>query len=184
MADFTLKHSRALRIEGVIIVILGILAIFLPQVATLGAGILLGVVLLLAGIFKLRRALQFRGLPGFVLSLAGALLLTMAGIALIVYPWEGVVVLTFILVVLFLLEGFGEIGFALQCRDLPVWGWILASGVASLVIALLLLFHWPSSAIWAIGLLVGINLLFTGAWLLAMGSSLKHLSMESEVLRH
>ena len=175
MADFTKTHGKALRMEGVFVVILGILAILLPTVATLGIGLLLGIVLLVAGALKLHRALRFRGLPGFGLSLAGALLLAAVGIALLVYPWEGVAVLTLILVVLFLLEGIGEVGFALQCRDLPVWGWILASGVASLVIALLLLFHWPSSATWAIGLLVGINLLFTGAWLLAMGSALRRL---------
>lgn len=173
MAYFTKRHSNPLRIEGVVIVILGVLAILLPTVATLGIGILLGMVLLIAGAFKLQRALQFRGLPGFGLSLAGALLLTAAGIALLIYPWEGVAVLTLVLVVLFLLEGIGEIAFALQCRDLSAWGWIMASGVASLIIALLLLLHWPSSATWAIGLLVGINLLFTGAWLLAMGSALK-----------
>lgn len=177
MTDFTKKHGNALRMEGVVIVILGFLAILLPTVATLGIGLLLGFVLLIAGALKLQRALLFRGLPGFGLSLAGALLVTAAGIALLVHPLEGVAVLTLILVVLFLLEGVGEIGYALQCRDLPMWGWILASGVASLVIALLLLFHWPSSATWAIGLLVGINLLFTGTWLLTMSSALKRVTI-------
>ena len=177
MTDFTRKHGNALRMEGVVIVILGILAILLPTVATLGIGLLLGFVLLIAGALKLQRALLFRGLPGFGLSLASALLVTAAGIALLAHPLEGVAVLTLILVVLFLLEGVGEIGYALQCRDLPMWGWILASGVASLVIALLLLFHWPSSATWAIGLLVGINLLFTGTWLLAMSSALKRVTI-------
>lgn len=173
MADLTKRHSKALRIEGVVIVILGVVAILLPTVATLGIGLLLGIVFLIAGALKLQRALHFRGLPGFGLSLAGALLLTVAGIALLVYPWKGVAVLTLVLAVLFLLEGLGEIGFGLQFRDLPAWGWIMVSGVASLVIAFLLLFQWPSSATWAIGLLVGINLLFTGAWLLAMGSALR-----------
>lgn len=173
MTEFTAKHGNALRFEGILVLILGVLAILLPTVATLGIGLLMGIVLIVAGILKLLRAVKLRGLPGSGLSLGGALLMTAAGVALMVYPWESVAVLTLILVVLFLLEGIDEIVYALQCRELRVWGWILASGIASLVIALLLLLHWPSSAAWAIGLLVGINLIFTGAWLLAMSSGLK-----------
>jgi uncharacterized membrane protein HdeD (DUF308 family) len=175
MIDFTFteKHRKALRLEGVVILLLGILAILLPSVATLGIGLLIGVILLLAGLLKLKRVFLFRGFPGSGLSLIGALLLTAGGIALLVYPWEGLAVLTLILVVLFLFEAVGEMTYALQCSHLPAWGWIMASGVASLIIALLLLFHWPASAAWAVGLLVGINLLFTGTWLLVMSSTLK-----------
>ncbi len=174
MTDLTKKHGNVLRIEGIIVMILGILAILLPTVATLGISLLIGVVLLAAGILKLLRTFQLRGLPGFGLSLAGAVLVTVAGIALLVYPWEGVAVLTLILGALFFVEGIGEIAYAMLCRDLPAWRWILVSGIASMVIALLLLLHWPSSAAWAIGLLVGLNLLFTGAWLLAMSTTEKN----------
>jgi uncharacterized membrane protein HdeD (DUF308 family) len=173
MAALTKAHGNALRMEGIIIVILGLLAILLPRVVTLGIGMLLGLILLVAGFLKFVRAMKFRGMSGFGVSLVGALLLEVAGLLLLVNPWEGAAVLTLILVFLFLFEGVGELGFAFQYRSLSARSWIVASGVASLVIALLLLFSWPHSAAWAIGLLVGINLLFTGAWLLAVSSMLR-----------
>lgn len=176
MNEFTDKHQSVLRNEGILITVLGLLAILLPGVFTLGIGILLGAVFLVAGALKLYRALRFRDLPGFGWSLTGALLLTAVGISFLIYPWDSIAVLTLILVALFLMEGIGEIGYALQNRDVPIWGLAALSGVASLIIALLLFFHWPSSAAWAIGLLVGINLLFTGTWLLAMSSALKRIA--------
>ena len=177
MMELTQKHGKALQAEGAIILVLGLLAILLPSIATFGIGLLIGAVLLLAGLLKLKRAFVFRGLPGYGLSILGALLLTACGLALLVYPWEGLAVLTLILVVLFLFEAIGEMTYAFQCSHIPAWGWIMASGVASLIIALLLLFHWPASAAWAIGLLVGINLLFTGTWLLIMSSALKRVAI-------
>jgi len=173
MMELTEKQGKALQAEGGVILLLGILAILLPRVVTLSIGLLIGAVLLLAGLFKLKRAFLFRGLPGSGLAMTGALLLLAGGIALLVYPWEGLAVLTLILVALFFFEAIGEMTYAFQCSHLPAWGWVMASGIASLIIALLLLFRWPSSAAWAIGLLVGINLLFTGTWLLALGSALK-----------
>ena len=173
MTSYTRKHSHALRIEGIAVVLLGVLAILLPTIATLGIGLLVGGLLFVAGVFNLQRAWQFRGFPGFGWSMAGAVLLALAGLFFLLNPGGGAALLTVILVVLFLFEGVVEIAFALQHRWLRIWGWIMASGIASLAIALLLLAHWPSSAAWAIGLLVGINLLFTGIWLLAMSSAVK-----------
>ena len=164
-------HRCGLVTEGIAMIVLGLAAMLLPVFATLGITLLIGVILLVAGFLKVVRSVQFRAWPGFRWSLVGGLLLAAGGLFFLAYPEKSAGLLTIILAVLFLLEGLWEVAFAMQFREVGVWKWILASGIASLVIALLLLLSWPSSAAWAIGLLVGINLLFTGVWLLLVCSA-------------
>lgn len=173
LTEYTDRHRRVLEAEGILVVLLGLLAIVLPRFVTLGIGIILGAILLAAGILKLNRTFHFRGLPGFTWSLAGALLLMAGGLFFLFYPLEGMAAITIVLVALFLLDGIGEIAIALSHRETAVWIFILTSGIISLALAVLLLAHWPSSAAWAVGLLLGINLLFSGTWLLALSSALR-----------
>lgn len=172
LTEYTARHRRALKAEGILVVLLGLLAILLPRFVTLGIGIILGILLLIAGGLKLNRTFHFKGLPGFTWSLAGALLLIAGGLFFLFYPFEGMALITIVLVALFILDGIGEIAIALDHRETPVWGFILTSGIISLTLAGLLLAHWPSSAAWAVGLLLGINLLFSGTWLLALSAAL------------
>lgn len=172
MQTYMKQHSGMLIAEGVAMLILGIIAILLPRLTTFGITLLIGGLLLVGGIITSIRAVRFKGLPGATPSLIFGILSALVGLFLLFSPQTGVEALTVILVVLFLLQGISEITASLQHRKWSAWGWMLISGIASLLIALFLLISFPSSADWAIGLLVGINLLFTGSWLLMLGSSI------------
>jgi uncharacterized membrane protein HdeD (DUF308 family) len=116
--------------------------------------------------------------PGFWWSLLSALLGIAAGIVLLVAPVSGVVSLTLILIAFFIIEGVVSIMYALDHRsDLPGgWVWMLFSGIIDLVLAAMIFAGLPGTAAWAIGLLVGINMLFGGVALIAMALHARRLT--------
>jgi uncharacterized membrane protein HdeD (DUF308 family) len=95
------------------------------------------------------------------------LLYLAVGILLLVNPLEGALALTIVLAVFLIVEGIFKIITALRVRDHDGWGWLLASGIMSVILGLLIWAEWPASGLWVIGLLVGIQLRFTG-WALVM----------------
>ena len=76
--------------------------------------------------------------------------------------------LTLLLIAFFVVEGIASIMYAMSHRNTPRWGWLLVSGLVDLVLAVMIFAHLPSAAAWAVGLLVGINMIFGGAALVAM----------------
>jgi uncharacterized membrane protein HdeD (DUF308 family) len=163
-------HWKAVLIEGILFVILGLAAIIVPAVASLAITIFLAWLFLVSGAFGLAMTIWERHMPGFWWSLLSALLALGAGIALLVRPVQGTLTLTIIVGAYFLAEGVFTIMYALaHRRDLSErWGWLLASGVVDLILAGLIIAGLPGSAVWAIGLLVGIDMLFGGASLISM----------------
>jgi uncharacterized membrane protein HdeD (DUF308 family) len=99
-----------------------------------------------------------------------AVLYVVAGIWLIAAPLEGTITLTFVLVVLFMVEGTLRVAGAVADRDMPARGWQIASGVLTLLVGLLIWIDFPSSAAWAIGLLVGVNLIMWGWGMLGLAA--------------
>jgi len=164
------EHWVLFLIEGIILVVLGLIAIVVPPIATLAVELLFGWLFLLSGIVGLITTFWMRDAPGFWWSLLSGVLGIAAGIVLLVWPLSGVLSLTLVLIVLFTIEGIASIMYALEHkRELSGrWGFMLASGIIDLIIAAIILFGLPGSAAWALGLLVGINLTFGGAALIAM----------------
>jgi uncharacterized membrane protein HdeD (DUF308 family) len=164
------EHWRLFLAEGIILLILGLLAIVLPQIATIAVAALIGWLLLLSGFVGLMATLRMRNAPGFRWSLISALLGIVAGIVLLRWPLSGAVSLTLILTVFLIVEGVASILFALEHkRELSGrWGMMLFSGVIDLILAGLIFAGLPGTAAWAIGLLIGINLVFGGSALIAM----------------
>jgi uncharacterized membrane protein HdeD (DUF308 family) len=102
-------------------------------------------------------------MPGFAWAMVTAVLAIVLGVILIVRPLAGVLTLTMVLVAFFIVEGVASVVGAIQHRrHLRSWGWVLFSGIVDLLLAYLIWAGWPSSADWAIGLLVGVNMLFFG----------------------
>jgi uncharacterized membrane protein HdeD (DUF308 family) len=166
------RQYRSLFIfEGIIFTILGALAIALPSFFTLGAELFIGVLFVVAGIVQGWRTLQTKGVPGFVWSLFVALIYLLAGISLLVHPLIGILTLTVILTVFFVIDGIANIILGLQFKPYGVWAWRIASGLISLILAYLIYIDWPGSAAWLLGLLVGINLLFVGITQLVLAFS-------------
>ncbi len=156
-------HWKLFLAEGIVMMILGMLAIAVPEIATLTITIFIGWLFFVGGIFRTISVLQHRSMPGFVWSLLTAVLAIVLGIILILRPISGVLTLTIALAAFFVIEGVSAILLAIEHRrHLPSWGWVLFSGLVDLLLAFLIWDGWPSSAAWAIGLLVGINMVFVG----------------------
>lgn len=164
------EHWVFFLVEGIILLLAGLVAIVLPPIATLAIEIIVGWLLLVVGTVGLIATFRMRRAPGFWWSLVSAVLGIAAGIVLLGWPLSGVLSLTLVLIVFFLIEGAASIMFALEHkRELSGrWGWMLASGIVDLVLGAIVFAGLPSTAAWAIGLLVGINMVFGGAALIAM----------------
>jgi uncharacterized membrane protein HdeD (DUF308 family) len=163
-------HWKAFLIEGILLAVLGLAAMILPWAASLAVTIFLGWMFLISGITGLALTFWARGMPGFWWSLLSAVLAIIAGIILIAQPVEGTVTLTVVIGIYFLAEGVATIMYALEHRrELSGrWSWLAASGVVDIVIAGIIISGLPGTALWAIGLLVGINLLFGGLSMIGM----------------
>ncbi len=167
-------NSRPVFICAGVLLVLGLLAIVLPQVATLATVLFIGWLLLIAGIGGIYVAVQGRGVFNWRSMGLLFLLTTIAGLIMVVRPDAGMRVLTAILAALFLLEGIVYTAVGVQFRQVfPAWKWMVASGVISLLLALSILFGWPASSTIVIGLLVGINFLSSGASLLMLGYAIR-----------
>jgi uncharacterized membrane protein HdeD (DUF308 family) len=164
------EHWVLFLVEGIILIILGLAAVVIPPIATLAVEILYGWLFLIRGIVGLITTFRMRQAPGFWWSLVSAILGIAVGIVLLLWPLSGVLSLTLILIVFFVIEGVASIMFALEHkRELSGrWGWMLASGIIDLILATMILAGLPGTAAWAIGLLVGINMVFGGSALIAM----------------
>jgi uncharacterized membrane protein HdeD (DUF308 family) len=171
------KHSGFFLAEGIILIILGLAAIVVPLVATLAFTIFFGWLLLISGGVGLFSTFKMHPAPGFWWSLISAILAIVVGGLLIAWPIRGALSLTLLLIVFFLIEGVVSIMFAVEYRrNLPArWGWMVASGVVDLILAALIFAQFPSSAVWAIGLLLGINMVFGGTTLIMMALDARRL---------
>ena len=152
---------------GILMIVLGVFAIGAPQVATVAVQFALGWILVIAGIAEGIHAFMAQAWRGFLLELLSAILYLAVGVLLLVNPVGGALALTIVLAVFLIVEGIFKIMMALRVRDHRGWGWLLASGILSVILGLLIWAEWPASGLWVIGLLVGIQLLFTG-WSLVM----------------
>lgn len=163
MAATIHAHWKLVLAQGIVMMVLGFLAVVEPNVATFAVSIFVGWLFFVGGIFRTLSVWRARAMPGFAWALLTALLAIVLGLILIFRPLAGVLTLTMVLIAFFILEGITAIVLALQHRaHLRSWVWVLFSGIVDLLLAFLIWDGWPSSADWAIGLLVGINMLFFG----------------------
>jgi uncharacterized membrane protein HdeD (DUF308 family) len=163
-------HWRVFLAEGIGLIVLGIGALILPPLASIGVAILLGWLLLLGGIFGLVTTIVGRHAPGFLWSLLSSIIAIVAGFLLFGWPTAGALSLTLILTVFLAADGIVTIMIALDYRRAlhGRWGWLLVNGGLDLILAAIIFLTLPASALWAIGIIVGIDLLFGGSSLVAL----------------
>ena len=163
-------HWRMFLIEGIVLVLLGFAAILVPQIATLAFTLVIGWLFLISGVVGLITTFYMRNMPGFWWSLFSAAVGIAAGLVLLRWPISGTVSLTVVLISFFILEGIITILYALEHRNQLShrWGWMLVSGIVDLILAGIIFAGLPESATWALGLLVGINLVFGGTAMIGM----------------
>lgn len=159
------RHWGLFLFEGIVLIILGTLAVLVPAVASLAATIVFGWILLLSGVIGLISTFRARQSPGFGWSLLSALLGIVAGIILLTMPLQGTLSLTAVLIAFLIVEGVATVLFALEHRKGASgrWSWLLASGILDIGLGGILLAGLPGTAVWALGVLVGINMIF-GGW--------------------
>ncbi|WP_018323093.1 MULTISPECIES: HdeD family acid-resistance protein [unclassified Bradyrhizobium] len=170
MSQTVKAHWKAFLFEGILLAILGVAALILPPLASLAITIFLGWMFLISGIGGLIVTYWARSTPGFWWSLISAALAVLAGMLLLARPMQAVLTLTIVVGAYFLAEGVATIMYALEHRrELSGrWSWLLISGLVDIAISFMVITGLPSSAEWAIGVLVGINLLFGGASLIGL----------------
>ena len=163
-------HWALFLVEGIVLVVLGMLAIVVPQIATLAVAIFLGWLFLISGVVGLITTFMARHAPGFWWALLSAVVAIAAGLLLVEWPVSGAISLTYLLIAFFVIEGAVSIMYALEHKKelSGRWAWMLVSGIIDLILAVMILAGLPSTAAWALGLLVGINMLFGGTSMIAM----------------
>jgi uncharacterized membrane protein HdeD (DUF308 family) len=156
------KSWKTLMTVGILAIVLGCISILVPAVVAVGAAVFVGIILIVAAAFLTAAAFSAHSIGSLVVRLIWAGLTLVVGIWLVVEPHNGSLTLTFVLGVYFLLMGLTRIAVAFVGRGQPNAGLVGLSGVCGLLIGILVLVKFPSSADWAIGLLVGIDLIFAG----------------------
>ena len=164
------KHWKALLIEGILLIVLGLAAMVIPSLASFAVTIFLGSLFLIGGLAELALLIWTGKTPGFWWSLLSALLAAGVGIVLLARPAQGTLTLTIVLGAYFAVEGVFTIMYALEHGGelSKRRGWLVVSGLLDLLVAVLIISGLPGSASWAIGLLVGIDLVFGGVSLIGM----------------
>ena len=163
-------HWKTFLAEGILLVVLGLVAIVVPPLAGLAATVILGWMLVFAGATGLLFTWGARQAPGFGWALLSALVAVAAGGMLLWNPLQGLVTLTFVMTAFFIADGIVTIIYAIaHRRELSDrWEWMLVNGLLDLGLAALVISGWPGTLAWALGLLLGIDLLFGGVSLIAI----------------
>ena len=156
------RSWKGLMAVGIVAIVIGCIAILIPAVASVGTAIFIGWILVIAGAFLVAAAFSAHSVGSLLLRLLWAAITVIVGLWLIVEPHNGTLTLTLVLGIYFLFMGVTRITVAFLGRGQPNAGLVGLSGFAGLIIGILVLAKFPSSADWAIGLLVGIDLIFAG----------------------
>jgi len=158
------RHWVLFLVQGIIMIVLGFLAVARPMIATLAVEIFAGWLFLVGGVVGLAGIFTAWKTPGFVWGLIRAVMAILIGILLLWRPLAGVLTLTLLLAAFFAAQGITQIIAALTQRAaLPgSWGWVLVSGIIDLILAAIIISGWPGTAAWVLGLLVGVNLIMSG----------------------
>ncbi len=168
MRDAVGRNRFLYLVQALLMVIGGVVAILFPVFASAAFVWFLGWILIASGIVQALSLFGARNHPSFWLTLIPAVLAVVVGFLLLRNVAGGMLVISVLLIVFFMVEGISKIVFALTIRPLANWFWVLASGVLALVLAVILWGSMPVTAMWLIGLLLGINLITEGMALAAL----------------
>lgn len=161
--------GKGARIWGWITLLMGLLAVASPVVSGVTVVIMVAIVLIVAGVARVIAGLQGDGFW----SLLFGVIYVVGGAVMLGRPYLGLASLTMVLIIYFLANGIGEIIAAFQVKPTQGWGFVLFSGIVSVMLAFMIWNQWPLSGAWAVGVLVGIQLIFAGLTMITVGSAIK-----------
>jgi uncharacterized membrane protein HdeD (DUF308 family) len=174
MRDAIKRHSFWYLLQGILMVLAGIVALIFPVLSSIAVIVMLGWLLVISGVLQAISLIGATNVPHFWLQLITVALSVVVGLLFLGNPGGGLFALTLLLIVFFIVGGMGKIVFALTIRPFPSWGWILASGVIGMALGVILFTQMPLTAAWLLGVLVGIQLFCEGAALAYMAWSVRH----------
>jgi uncharacterized membrane protein HdeD (DUF308 family) len=163
MRETVRRHSLWYLVQSGLMILAGILALVYPVLSSVAAILFLGWLLIIAGVLQGISLIGARHVPHFWLQLVSVVLFVVVGALFLRNPGEGLLTLTLLLIVFFMVEGISKVIFALTIRPFPNWGWVLASGIVGILLALYLWASIPVTAVWLLGVLLGIELISEGA---------------------
>ena len=164
-------HRRWFMFLGLALVVAGLLAIAFPLAGSLAVEVWAAIALIIAGVAQCAHAFAARGWQGIVYSLAIGVLYLVTGVMLWLNPMKGIVTLTVLLAASILIDGVLTTMLAFRIRGHDGWFWMLISGIVGIVVAFLIWRQLPVSATWALGTLLGCNLIFSGIAFAALARS-------------
>lgn len=157
------RYSLWYLVEGVLLVVAGTLAMISPMISSVAVVVLLGWLLIISGGLQGISLVGAGHVPHFWLQLISVILAMMIGLLFLRHPGNGLLTVTLLLIVFFMIEGISKLVFALTIHPFPNWGWVLGSGVVGILLSLILWVRIPGTAAWLIGLLLGVELVSEGA---------------------
>lgn len=163
MRETVKRYSLWYLLQGVLMVVAGVLALIYPLLASVAMVYLLGWILIISGVLQAIGLIGARDVPHYWLQLISVVLAIVIGLLLLRQPESGLLVMTVLLIVFFMVEGISKIIFALTIRPFPNWGWVLASGLVGILLAVYLWANMPIASEWVLGILLGIMLVSEGA---------------------
>lgn len=173
--DVQVVNSGWLTTIALLMIVLGIAAIVFPFFASIASTLVFGWIFIFAGIVQIIYAFQSSGAGKVAWKLVLGALYLLAGIVVVARPLEGVLAFTLVLGITIFVQGIIQVSIAFQLRRTsPTWGWMLVSGIVGIIFGIFVWSSLPFSAAWLIGTLIGVNLLFDGAWMLTLHSGQKH----------
>lgn len=168
---------------GLALLVLGIAALVFPFFSTLVITLFVGWLLILNGFVGLFGAFSIRGAGPFFGALLYSLLSVAAGVFIIARPVGGEVAVTLALGAIFVIQGAYELYFAFELKPLRGWGWMVASGIASVGLALLVLLGLPVTSLVALGVVLGVNFVSSGLALIMVGGAARK-EVDAKVAAH
>jgi len=160
LADFRKNRGWFLAL-GILLIIVGTIAIIYDVAATLLSVLFFGWLLIIVGAFEAVQSFWQAKWGGFFLHLIGGILALVVGYHLVSSPAEGALVITLVMAIYFLVIGVVRSLTALTMR-FPNWGWVFLSGIITFILGVLVKQQWPYSGLWVIGLFIGIDMIFSG----------------------
>ncbi|OKH30983.1 hypothetical protein NIES2119_29755 [[Phormidium ambiguum] IAM M-71] len=156
---------------GIFLIVLGIIAIARPFFATIAATLFLGTILLITGIFQIVHSFQTNIRGNFWLKFISGLIYCVGGLLIMFNPLPSLIALTVVVGISILVSSIFQVILAFELRPARNWDWVLLSGILGIILGILIWHGWPENSPWAIGLLLGINLVFDGLWMILFSAS-------------
>jgi uncharacterized membrane protein HdeD (DUF308 family) len=157
------RYSLWYLVRGALMVIAGVLALVYPLISSTAIIYLLGWILIISGLLQGMGLIGARQVPHFWLELISVVLAIVIGLFLLRQPETGLLLFSVLLIVYLMVEGFAKVSFALAIRPFPNWGWVLASGLIGILLAIYLWANIAAASALLLGILLGILLISEGA---------------------